>query len=582
MRAGCGLWPGLALIVCGVAVWVAVWRRRSAGSAWMDWLPPVLIFAGLGVTVSHLHRPLDPYDMADDATVRAMVRESVYTPRGIRAEVELLSRSDNLSSSSDALRGRALIYADSVDLHPGDLVAFPSMFEPLEGAPSWVDRMRARGIDLVVRVPGRMLRREGHIAGRLDYAARARERVGALIADSRLSTGAKGFVTALLTGSRTGLDSDLKTDFSAAGIIHILAVSGLHTGILATLLAALLWPLCLVGMRRLRLLLVAVGVWCFAVFTGMGAPVVRSAVMLSCLMLARAMERDSAALNALAFSAAIILLVDPRALTDAGFLLSFAVTAGLVVFVPEIAGGAGGLRRRLRQWWQVPLVALLCSWVFTAGIFHSVPLLALPCNMLIAPLLPAYFMASLLYVALLAVGLDPLWLAQCVETGYQCMASVADFAAGVPGANPQVWLPEVVMWLYGVALLLAGLGLRHNSRPLCYAASLPVMLAIAVMLLAPTPRPSDSFELRCEPGGCRVTAMASGNYSSAFLPHHYLSGRHLGTCRVVYVDRELRDAPHAAPLPCRWLIVGGHCRHARGELLARFAPDSIITLPRLE
>lgn len=138
-------------------------------------------------------------------------------------------------------------------------------------------------------------------------------------------------VAAMVLGDKSALTHDLKEIYSVTGASHVLALSGLHLGIIYTLLSLLL------GGRRKKQyfsLFTIVGIWAYVFLVGIPVSVVRSALMLSLYALLSLAGRDRMSLNALAFSAVVMLMVNPISLFDVGFQLSFAAVLSIVVWMP--------------------------------------------------------------------------------------------------------------------------------------------------------------------------------------------------------------------------------------------------------
>ena len=138
--------------------------------------------------------------------------------------------------------------------------------------------------------------------------------------------------SAVLLGERQWLSPDTKKQFADAGIIHILAISGLHVGILFMLLRFILSPL----RRRkwLYILLITGFLWLYAALTGFPASVVRAVLMFSLLQTAMEMQRKIDGFYALLLTAFFMLLVRPGWIFDVGFQLSFAAVWSIMTFYP--------------------------------------------------------------------------------------------------------------------------------------------------------------------------------------------------------------------------------------------------------
>lgn len=156
----------------------------------------------------------------------------------------------------------------------------------------------------------------------------------------------------MTAGDRSGLTPELRTAYSRSGLSHLLAVSGLHTGIVFVLINLLLWWLPL--LRRghlLRNLLAAAAVWCFVAAAGFPPSAVRAAVMCTLLQAALASASEYVALNALAAAAFGMLLWNPAWIGDVSFQLSFAAVAAI------LAWGVPLCRRCHTRWRAVNLLA---------------------------------------------------------------------------------------------------------------------------------------------------------------------------------------------------------------------------------
>ena len=138
-------------------------------------------------------------------------------------------------------------------------------------------------------------------------------------------------VSAMALGDKSALTKELRETYSKTGASHILALSGLHLGIIYALLSMLI-----VGRRWQMITQVAIilSIWAFVFLVGMSASVVRSAVMLTVYALLAIGNRHKMSVNTLAFTAIVMLLVTPKALFDVGFQMSFMAVFSILLFVP--------------------------------------------------------------------------------------------------------------------------------------------------------------------------------------------------------------------------------------------------------
>ena len=195
---------------------------------------------------------------------------------------------------------------------------------------------------------------------------------------------------AMLLGDRGGVSDDLEDSFARSGTMHILAVSGLHLGILYWLLLQLIGP-----WRRhfilkwLFILISLLALWSFALITGLAASTQRAAIMFSILLLGNTLKKDSNSVNALGVSALIILWVEPHQLYSVGFQLSYMALAGILYLQPLIARWWQVQNRALKYFWElisVSLAAQVAVLPLTVYYFHQFPVYFLLSNLLLIPL----------------------------------------------------------------------------------------------------------------------------------------------------------------------------------------------------
>lgn len=142
-------------------------------------------------------------------------------------------------------------------------------------------------------------------------------------------------VAAMALGDKSALTKDLKNVYSLTGASHVLALSGLHLGIIYTLISFLI-----VGRRwqMVSQLICILSIWTFVFLVGMSVSVVRSAIMLTIYALLSLGHRDKMSVNTLAFAALVMLVVSPRSLFDIGFQMSFMAVLSILLWMPVFMG----------------------------------------------------------------------------------------------------------------------------------------------------------------------------------------------------------------------------------------------------
>jgi competence protein ComEC len=195
---------------------------------------------------------------------------------------------------------------------------------------------------------------------------------------------------ALLIGYKIDLDKDLVQAYSNAGVVHLIAISGLHMGIIY---GVLVWIFSLLPVikksKPTRLVLIIFCLWLFALLTGASPSVLRAAVMFSFIVAGNAFNKKSSVYNSLAASAFLLLCFNPFILWDVGFQLSYLAVLGIVIAQKDISNWLYFKNKYAQRAWQLAAVSLSAQ-LFTFPLcfyyFHQLPLLFLFSNMLAIPL----------------------------------------------------------------------------------------------------------------------------------------------------------------------------------------------------
>ena len=275
-----------------------------------------------------------------------------------------------------------------------------------------------------------------------------------------------GILSALTLGYREELDKQVQQSFSAAGAMHILAVSGLHTGIVWGIIV---WILTLGGYARplyhqrgRRTLLVSttlIALWSYAFLTGLSPSVMRSALMVTLLSIGGILERNMQGLNYLAAAAVIILLINPLALWSVSFQLSFAAMAAIILVAQRMQQRIV-LRGKVKQYIGSLLIMSIAAQIGTLPLtlhyFGQTSNFFALTNIVV---IPAAFV-------LLLLGIAALTFSWCIVGTW--LASIAQLTTH--------WLRLFVEWIEHLPYSTTHIHLSTTSVIICY-------LAIAFSLL---------------------------------------------------------------------------------------------------
>ncbi len=224
------------------------------------------------------------------------------------------------------------------------------------------------------------------------------------IKDTRIAN----LMIALLLGDKANLDKEIKTDFINNGTAHILAVSGLHLGMIYGMIqfvTSLLKSKRIEKKKHLSDVLLVLGlVWLFACISGLGASVLRAAVMLTVLETGNYLKRNTDSVNNLFSCGFTMLFIDPCTLFDIGFMLSFTAVLSIVLFNPFINRiwiPETQILRSIRDLLSVTTAVQLLVTPISVYYFQQFPLTFLLSNIVWVPL---SFILMLNGIALVAVS----------------------------------------------------------------------------------------------------------------------------------------------------------------------------------
>ena len=276
-------------------------------------------------------------------------------------------------------------------------------------------------------------------------------------------------VGALTLGYKEGLDKELRRHFQASGAAHVLAVSGLHTGIIYALLVGILtlggryrplhedkWG------RRAISLIIIVFMWAYAWLTGMTPSVVRAVLMVTLFEFGRMIYRQSFSLNTIASAAVFILFVKPSDLWSVSFQLSFAATAAIVVLADALGTTIkyNSLRQtfggKILNWFMGIIIVSLAAQLGTLGItmycFHQVSTYFLLTNLIVLPLASLLVPCGLLTIALGGSTLG-LWVGKATHGLAWAMNHSVAWIESLPGSTVEASVSGTMVGIYYVLLL---------------------------------------------------------------------------------------------------------------------------------
>jgi competence protein ComEC len=386
-------------------------------------------------------------------------------------------------------------------------------------------------------------------------------------------------VAAITLGQKNMLDPEQKQNFIKAGVMHIMAVSGLHAVILSLFVFNILFFL----KRRfniLRILITILILWSFAFVTGLTPSVLRATLMFSFLQAGYLMKRQVNGINSVLASAFVLILIRPSVIFDAGFLLSYSAVIYIITFYRDFY-----LKLQFRNWlmdkiWQsaaVTLVAQAGTLPLTIMLFNRFPTYFMFTNIIIVPLsnlliiigciipmiFPIHFLSQFLALILnYLTGLTELLTAQ---------------ASGLPYSTlEEVGMTTVeCMLLTGTIFLFSFVLLKKKSIPIFYPVTVLILFVTAGTVREISTKTTDELIVYNTPGSSTI-GIKTGKILNLYSDTSQLGPdirRECATLGLKIKVSKLENDLYCLKVGKKNILI---CKSLDNNILHNFIPDIVI------
>lgn len=472
-------WAGPVILLAMGACFLFFERR----AVWRDRISVLLVFCAIGALlwqVRHLGPPLDP--LARHARdfpgaryeLTGHVRQSdIFLPGTDYSRFVMEVESALVHGEPIHLRGCVAVRwtQPSGALHPGERIyvagALNTVLGPVNhGLRGYEDYLRARDVHTLLRLRGNAVERLGTgWRGPRYWASQLRHWQARSMHDA-IPPAAWPFVSAVWLGERGRLEETAMERFLDAGVAHVLAVSGLHTGLVFVSVSFVL--ALLVRSRRLRIALVMAAVILFALAAGARVSSLRAALMLSLYLAAEFIDREPDPPTTLSLAAILFLSFNPNLLFDTGFLLSFFSVASILLFYHRLRDTLTWVPWGVRENVSVTLGAQILTVPLAAHFFHVLPLAGPLANLIVVPLL-AITLCLCLMTTLCAVLIPPMALlfGHALGIAVYTIEAVVLWVSSLPGLAPGITSPTffaLLLYAAAAAALFRALAAEGSKR----------------------------------------------------------------------------------------------------------------------
>ncbi len=402
---GYNLWAAIALCTTGIAAIVINFAIKDTNTSYrlrsLFGFGLFLTLVGFGMLLQHRFETKTCLDFDDSAAIYQLqlTTRPIEKERSVMCHAQTIARIDSLGTHPTEKEIILYIAKDSASLvlQRGEKMLVSSSIAPprLVGNPEEFDYglyLRHQGIG----GSGYVAAGDWQIIGQktgfslIDFADDCREYLLDIYRRMGLTGDEFGMLAALTLGYKDALTPELRESFSTTGAMHVLAVSGLHVGIIYAVFG---WILSLFlrhtrRNERIKSALIIIFLWFYAFVTGLSPSVLRATIMFSCMALAGIIGRKSQTFNTIFMSAFLLLLYKPTLLFDVGFELSYSAVIAIVYFQPKIVALLTVKNRFLRWAWEltaVSLAAQIGTAPFSIFYFHQFPNYFLLSNFVVIP-----------------------------------------------------------------------------------------------------------------------------------------------------------------------------------------------------
>ncbi len=389
--------------------------------------------------------------------------------------------------------GRTLLYLEkdsaSVLLRTGDRIVFSPELSGIEnkGNPEEFDYRKYLAYNMIFSsdyLAGDDWRLvDDEAVGFRPKLSRLRMKLVGLLRDFGLSDDELGVMSAMTMGYSDILSDEIRHAYSSAGAMHILAVSGLHVGIIYGIIVFLLSFIKNDKLNWLKVLITITLIWLYALFTGLSPSVSRASLMFSLMSLGKLQKNSPGSLNAVFASMFILLVINPYNLVNIGFQLSYSAVIGIIILQPRLCA-IFEVKNKFLDWiWSlttVSVAAQLATMPLCFYYFHQFSNYFLLTNYVMIPISTIAIWTCFIFFAVswipyisTAVAYCLSWLAKAMN--YACLT-----IEGLPFSTAQdiyIDIPQMILLFAIIVLFVTFFFFTKRYSHLFAAVAMCVILA---------------------------------------------------------------------------------------------------------
>jgi len=431
----------------------------------------------------------------DDYMVVRINEPPIENPRSIKADgyIESVINNDSVINC----KGKLLLYfsKDSVSpaLHYGDMILIHKDIQSIKnsGNPGEFDYERYAAFqetyhNVFLKKDDWVLLNEKNINSFKQFFLSARQNILSVLRNNiKGDKNESGIAEALLVGYTNDLDKDLIQSYNNMGVSHIIAISGMSLGLIYLMLLWIFNKIRFIRKSRpIKMIALLSCMWIFALLTGESASVMRSAIVLTCLIIGNGFNKKASAYNSLAASAFMLICYNPYYLWDVGFQISYLAVISILVFRKPIYDCIYIKNKGLNKLWNfisVTISVQVLTFPVCIYYFHQFPVLFLITNLVAIPLSIIILFAEIFLLALYWIPFAGIYLGKMILLLIELMNKFILWINRLPFAQVEnLSISTLSTWLlYAMVIGFLAWLINKNKTALKFALFSTLLFAIA-------------------------------------------------------------------------------------------------------
>jgi competence protein ComEC len=374
-------------------------------------------------------------------------------------------------------------------LYPGHQIAFETQLYAIEnlnnpGSFNYKNFLQKRGIRYQAYIRNKIEKSEGKKITLRTIAFNIRTQLIQKYRRAGIPPNEFAVLTALTLGDKNYLSSELQQSFAASGAMHVLAVSGLHVGIIYMIINMMFTPLAY--LRRGKILktpILILLLWAYAFISGLSPSVMRACTMFTFVIIGNGLGRKTNIYNTLSLSAFILMCINPQIIYEIGFQLSYLAVFAIVYFQPRIANMLHFKNKILKYLWElfaVSLAAQIGTFVISIYYFHQFPVYFWISNYIVIPSATLLLYGALLFFIFSGIPAISDIIAKILALITKIMNQSVEAIEQLPGSViSNIWIDKITMILL-FAIIVASIFMISKKQ------FKTIIISLAILILLTT------------------------------------------------------------------------------------------------